>query len=130
MVQLSSEIYHGGRIFTRTQQEILDHNERVKKTIPQDQLLIYEIKEGWQPLVEFLGVYVITDTKGCRIVGLISIRYLGQPETDSPVPPCQRHSGVPGNHDEKGSRVPLHSKSIVVYVGGLLASKYTLFRLQ
>jgi hypothetical protein len=34
------------------------HNEAVKKTIPASQLLIYEVKEGWEPLCEFLGVPV------------------------------------------------------------------------
>jgi hypothetical protein len=32
------------------------HNEAVKATIPAKQLLIYEVKQGWGPLCEFLGV--------------------------------------------------------------------------
>lgn len=32
------------------------HNEAVKATIPPDQLLIFEVKEGWKPLCAFLGV--------------------------------------------------------------------------
>ena len=32
------------------------HNEAVKATIPKEQLLVYEVKEGWGPLCEFLGV--------------------------------------------------------------------------
>ena len=31
------------------------HNEAVKATIPADQLLIFEVKQGWGPLCEFLG---------------------------------------------------------------------------
>lgn len=34
------------------------HNEAVKKTVPASQLLVYEVKEGWEPLCEFLGVPV------------------------------------------------------------------------
>jgi hypothetical protein len=31
------------------------HNEAVKNTIPADQLLVYEVKDGWDPLCDFLG---------------------------------------------------------------------------
>ena len=31
------------------------HNEAVKAAIPPSQLLIYQVKEGWGPLCEFLG---------------------------------------------------------------------------
>ena len=34
------------------------HNEAVKATIPANQLLVYEVKEGWGPLCKFLGVPV------------------------------------------------------------------------
>jgi hypothetical protein len=34
------------------------HNERVQRTVPRDRLLVYEVKEGWQPLCAFLGVPV------------------------------------------------------------------------
>jgi len=34
------------------------HNEAVKTTIPARQLLVYEVKDGWLPLCEFLGVPV------------------------------------------------------------------------
>lgn len=34
------------------------HNEAVKKAIPADQLLIYEVREGWGPLCDFLQVPV------------------------------------------------------------------------
>ncbi len=32
------------------------HNEAVKDTIDPERLLVFEVKEGWQPLCEFLGV--------------------------------------------------------------------------
>ena len=35
-----------------------EHNEEVKRTVPADRLLVYEVKEGWEPLCEFLGVPV------------------------------------------------------------------------
>jgi hypothetical protein len=38
-------------VFTR-------HNEAVKATVPADQLLVYEIQQGWEPICEFLGVDV------------------------------------------------------------------------
>ena len=34
------------------------HNDAVRATIPADRLLVYEVKEGWGPLCEFLGVPV------------------------------------------------------------------------
>jgi hypothetical protein len=32
------------------------HNEEVRRRVPQERLLVYEVKEGWGPLCEFLGV--------------------------------------------------------------------------
>ena len=32
------------------------HNEEVKRRVPEEQLLVYEVKQGWGPLCEFLGV--------------------------------------------------------------------------
>ena len=34
------------------------HTELVKATVPADQLLVYEVKQGWEPLCEFLGLPV------------------------------------------------------------------------
>jgi Sulfotransferase domain len=31
-------------------------NEEVRRSVPQDKLLVYEVKQGWGPLCEFLGV--------------------------------------------------------------------------
>jgi hypothetical protein len=32
------------------------HNEEVKRRVPKERLLVYEVKEGWGPLCEFLSV--------------------------------------------------------------------------
>jgi hypothetical protein len=37
------------------------HNEEVKKHVPPEQLLEYQVSEGWEPLCEFLGVEVPKD---------------------------------------------------------------------
>jgi len=34
------------------------HNEAVKSEVPADRLLVYDVKQGWEPLCEFLGVPV------------------------------------------------------------------------
>lgn len=34
------------------------HNDEVKKYVPPERLLVYEVKEGWGPLCEFLGVEI------------------------------------------------------------------------
>jgi len=34
------------------------HNEAVRATIPADRLLVYQVKEGWEPMCAFLGVPV------------------------------------------------------------------------
>ncbi len=36
----------------------LDHNEDVKQSIPKDQLLVFNVKDGWDPLCDFLKVPV------------------------------------------------------------------------
>lgn len=32
------------------------HNDEVRRVVPADQLLVFEVKDGWGPLCEFLGV--------------------------------------------------------------------------
>ena len=32
-----------------------EHNERVQAVIPKEKLLVFNVKEGWKPLCEFLG---------------------------------------------------------------------------
>jgi hypothetical protein len=41
--------HHAIEVFNR-------HNEEVQRRVPQEQLLVYEAKQGWGPLCEFLGV--------------------------------------------------------------------------
>jgi hypothetical protein len=41
--------HHAKEVFNR-------HNEEVRRRVPRDRLLVYEVKEGWKPLCEFLGV--------------------------------------------------------------------------
>ncbi len=40
---------HAMQVFNR-------HNEEVRRRVPRGRLLVYEVKEGWGPLCEFLGV--------------------------------------------------------------------------
>lgn len=37
------------------------HNEEVKRTVPPEKLLVFEVREGWAPLCAFLGVPVPED---------------------------------------------------------------------
>jgi Sulfotransferase domain len=37
------------------------HNDAVRDTIPAKQLLVYQVKDGWEPLCAFLGVPVPAD---------------------------------------------------------------------
>lgn len=37
------------------------HEEQVRRTVPRDQLLIFDVKDGWGPLCEFLG-HPVPDT--------------------------------------------------------------------
>jgi hypothetical protein len=34
------------------------HNQEVKEHVPAERLLVYEVKDGWEPLCEFLGAEV------------------------------------------------------------------------
>jgi sulfotransferase family protein len=35
-----------------------EHNQTVQETIPADRLLVFDVKQGWEPLCQFLGVPV------------------------------------------------------------------------
>lgn len=35
-----------------------ENNEHVKEVVPKEKLLIYEVKDGWEPLCAFLGAEV------------------------------------------------------------------------
>lgn len=39
-------------------QRFNEHNEQVRQTVPPEKLLIYEVKQGWEPLCAFLGAPV------------------------------------------------------------------------
>lgn len=49
-------MYHKGRLATHAKEELEEHTERVKSIVPADQLLIYNVAEGWDRLAEFLKV--------------------------------------------------------------------------
>lgn len=38
------------------------HNEEVKQVVPAEKLLVFNVKEGWEPLCRFLGVETPKDT--------------------------------------------------------------------
>lgn len=42
--------------FTGLAQQYEKHNQAVQALIPAKQLLVYQVKEGWQPLCDFVGV--------------------------------------------------------------------------
>lgn len=83
---MSPEKFHRGRIYTHTQQELLDHTARVRKIIPTEKLLEYEVGEGWERLVDFLGVYVDTTSKA-----LFKSNYREQTHPYSALPTRERH---------------------------------------
>ena len=41
-----------------TQQCFIDHNARVKATVPPERLLVWEAKDGWEPICRALGLPV------------------------------------------------------------------------
>ena len=69
------------------------HNEQVRRDVPADRLLVYEVSQGWAPLCAFLGVPIpdgkpfprLNDTaefrarieKGARIVRTIGYAFVG-----------------------------------------------------
>jgi hypothetical protein len=61
---MHDEIIWGGNlqgVFNDREKAIRVYNEwveEVKRTVPQKRLLVYEVKEGWKPLCDFLGVPV------------------------------------------------------------------------
>ncbi len=42
----------------RAIQKFIEWNEQVQRDVPPEKLLVYSVKEGWEPLCEFLGVPV------------------------------------------------------------------------
>ncbi len=55
------------------------HNEEVKRRVPSGKLLVYDVKQGWKPLCEFLGVKLpdeptphLNDSAGFRRRGALA----------------------------------------------------------
>lgn len=42
----------------RAVQKFIEWNEQVQRDVPPEKLLVYSVKEGWEPLCDFLGVPV------------------------------------------------------------------------
>jgi hypothetical protein len=50
-------VFHGRFEDAETSKKIFrDHTEDVKRSVPPERLLVYNVREGWGPLCEFLGV--------------------------------------------------------------------------
>ena len=66
------------RVFT-------EHNQAVQETIPTDKLLVFDVKHGWEPLCQFLGVSVpagepfphLNDASSMRMGTWLRERYRG-----------------------------------------------------
>ena len=50
--------FAAGQAPEQLRQQMLAYNERVKSSIAADRLLVWDVREGWGPLCEFLGVPV------------------------------------------------------------------------
>lgn len=82
MKQMIIDIIWDGTFHHKFEDEIYaktvfkNHIEEVKRTVPKEQLLIYEIKQGWEPLCKFLAVPVpqgepfpiVNDSKSMKIL--------------------------------------------------------------
>jgi hypothetical protein len=64
MIGISSDLvwkntFHGRFLDKEYALELFrQHNEEVKRYVPADRLLVYDVAEGWEPLCRFLGVPV------------------------------------------------------------------------
>jgi hypothetical protein len=54
----------------------IQHNEEVKATVPPDRLLVFEVKDGWEPLCKFLGVPVPDEPFPHENVGIETVEKL------------------------------------------------------
>ena len=52
----------------------VEHIQEVKNVVPADRLLIFDVKQGWGPLCDFLGVPVPGDTPFPRLNDIASLR--------------------------------------------------------
>ncbi|GJJ15144.1 hypothetical protein Clacol_009419 [Clathrus columnatus] len=55
-VEFINERYHQGRLNTDPEGELERHNKYIIQLIPPEKLLIFDVAQGWKPLVKFLGV--------------------------------------------------------------------------
>ena len=56
---IMQEMFEGNAFDKETAIRVFnEHNEEVKRSVPADRLLVYSVKEGWEPLCAFLGVPV------------------------------------------------------------------------
>jgi len=60
LVDLAFQRDFDGRLTDRAHciQRFKEHEDNVRAVIPADQLLVFEVKDGWEPLCAFLGVDV------------------------------------------------------------------------
>jgi hypothetical protein len=60
-----------GRVFDKEHclRVFEQHNERVRRTVPAERLLVYRVQEGWEPLCRFVGVDVPDEPFPCVNVG-------------------------------------------------------------
>ena len=49
---LAEDMRHGTK---NGMQCYVDHNEEIRRLVPDDRLLVFNVKEGWEPLCKFLG---------------------------------------------------------------------------
>jgi hypothetical protein len=58
------------------------HNAEVRRSVPPERLLVFDVREGWEPLCDFLGVEVpdepfphLNDTREMRrrLLGLVAV---------------------------------------------------------
>lgn len=52
--------FHAGLDREELIRAFIAHNDSVKEAIPENQLLVFEVKDGWEPLCKFLDVPVPT----------------------------------------------------------------------
>lgn len=56
MTLITTEGYHQGHLLTDPESELLRHNQYIMQLIPPEKLLVFDVSQGWKPLVQFLGV--------------------------------------------------------------------------
>jgi len=49
-------VFHGRKDREYCTKIFIEHIEQVKATVPKERLLVFDVKEGWKPLCQFLGV--------------------------------------------------------------------------